>query len=135
MKNLLLSVFTWWQGSTIGTRVHTARNGERVGSDEFGNVYYRTRGGKIDPGLGFERRWVIYASEAEASKIPPGWHGWMHHRTDVAPTDETYKAWPWEAPHEENLTGTPRAYHPSGSILGSAQRAPASADYNAWQPE
>ena len=34
--------------------------GELVGEDEFGNRYYRTKGGKIDPTLGFERRWVIY---------------------------------------------------------------------------
>jgi NADH:ubiquinone oxidoreductase subunit len=135
MKSFLLLMFTWWQGETIGTRLHTARAGERVGTDEFGNVYYRTRGGKIDPVLGFQRRWVIYAGEAEASKIPSGWHGWIHHRTDVAPSEETYEAWPWELAHEPNLTGTPFAYHPQGSILGDAVRAPASADYAAWKPE
>jgi NADH:ubiquinone oxidoreductase subunit len=135
MKSLLLLIFTWWQGQTIGTKVFTARNGERVGADEFGNVYYRTRGGKIDPVLGFERRWVIYAGDAEATKIPPGWHGWMHHRTDVPPSSENYTAWSWEVEHQPNLTGTPFAYHPKGSILGDAVRAPASADYAAWKPE
>jgi NADH:ubiquinone oxidoreductase subunit len=135
MKSFLLEVFTWWQGTTIGTRFHTSRNGERVGTDQFVNVYYRTRGGKVDPLLGFQRRWVIYASGAEATKIPPGWHGWMHHRTDVAPTDKAYHARSWEAPHQENLTGTPNAYHPTGSLLGTGTRAPASADYNAWQPD
>jgi len=135
MKSFLLLLFTWWQGDTVGTRLHTARHGEKVGTDEAGNVYYRTRGGKIDPKLGFQRRWVIYAGEAEASKIPPGWHGWMHHRTDVAPSEESYTAWPWEIAHQENRTGTPLAYHPKGSILGDAVRAPASADYAAWKPE
>jgi NADH:ubiquinone oxidoreductase subunit len=135
MKRYLLLMFTWWQGTTVGTNWHTAKNGERVGSDEFGNVYYRTRGGKIDKLLGFQRRWVIYAGQAEASKIPPGWHGWMHHRTDVAPSDETYEAWPWEIAHQANGTGSPNAYRPKGSILGSAIRQPASSDYGAWKPE
>ncbi len=39
---------------------YTWRKGELVGEDEFGNRYYRTRGGAIDPTLGFQRRWVIY---------------------------------------------------------------------------
>ena len=38
-----------------------------------------------------ERRWVIYNGYAEASTIPPSWHGWMHHTVDTPPTDETYK--------------------------------------------
>ena len=55
-------------------------------TDEFGNRYYRTKGGKIDPTLGFERRWVIYNGVAEASTVPPSWHGWLHHTVDVPPT-------------------------------------------------
>lgn len=78
---LLLQIFTWWNGQTIGTRFHTWRHGQRVGEDEFGNVYYQ--GGTDSEGR--TRRWVIYNGPAEASAIPPGWHGWMHHRTDVSP--------------------------------------------------
>ena len=88
MKKLLLLLLTWWQGQTWGTMVTTRLKGEFVGEDEFGNKYYRTRGGAIDPCLGVQRRWVIFNGEAEASKIPPGWHGWMHQRTDVAPSEE-----------------------------------------------
>ena len=73
--NFLLRFFTWWNGWTLGTQVWTSLYGEFVGTDEFGNHYYRTRGGKIDPTLGFERRWVVYNGLAEASKVPPGWHG------------------------------------------------------------
>ena len=87
MKRFLLRFFTWWNGATFGTLVWTSLYGEFVGEDEFGNRYYRTRGGKIDPTLGFERRWVIYSGVAEASTIPPSWHGWMHHTVDVPPTD------------------------------------------------
>ncbi len=67
LSTFITEVFTWWNGQTMGTRLHTWRFGERVGEDEFGNVYYRTKGGKIDPALGFERRWVIFNGVAEAT--------------------------------------------------------------------
>ncbi len=60
IKTFFMRFFTWWNGQTFGTQVWTALYGEFVGEDEFGNRYYRTKGGKIDPTLGFERRWVIY---------------------------------------------------------------------------
>src|SRR5581483_7722654 len=83
MKQFLLRLFTWWNGQTFGTQLWTWLYGEAVGEDEYGNRYYRTRGGKIDKSLGFQRRWVIYNGYAEASVIPPSWHGWMHHTVDV----------------------------------------------------
>ena len=130
----LLQFFTWWNGETLNTKFHTWLHGEMVGRDEFGNVYYRWRGGKIDPALGFERRWVIYAGQSEASKTPPGWYGWLHHTVDVPPTEETYVPREWQLPYEPNLTGTPRAYRPSGSTLRAAARPPATGDYEAWRP-
>ena len=134
MKNLLIQIFTWWNGATIGTRFHTSRKGERVGEDEFGNVYYRTRGGVKDKALGIERRWVIYKGEAEGSKVPPGWHGWMHHRTDTPPTKDDYKARDWQMPHQPNMTGTPDAWRPPGSALTAGERPRATGDYTAWTP-
>ena len=65
MKQFFLKLFTWWNGQTFGTQLWTWRFGELVGTDEQGNRYYRTRGGKIDPTLGFERRWVIYNGYAK----------------------------------------------------------------------
>src|SRR5262249_10929604 len=79
IKQFLLKFFTWWTGQTFGTQFTTWRDGERVGEDHLGNVYYRLKGGRIDPAFGTERRWVIYNGEAEASKIPEGWNGWLHH--------------------------------------------------------
>lgn len=73
MKSFLLKIFTWWNSSTFGTDLWTWLHGEKVGTDEFGNTYYRTRGGKVDKRLLFERRWVIYSGYAEASTIPPSW--------------------------------------------------------------
>lgn len=127
MKTLLVQFFSWWNSATWGTRFFTWRKGEFVGKDEFGNCYFRERGGK--------RRWVIYNGLAEASMIPPGWHGWMHHRTDTPPTEIDYTPRPWQAPHEGNRTGTPAAYRPQGSILTPASRPKVSGDYEAWSPD
>jgi len=134
MKQFWLKFFTWWNGQTFGTQVWTSLYGEFVGEDEFGNRYYRTKGGKIDSALGFERRWVIYAGYAEASIIGPAWHGWMHHTVDVPPTDEKYVARSWQKPHRANPTGTPAAQRPTGSTLAQGRRPKATGDYKAWVP-
>jgi NADH:ubiquinone oxidoreductase subunit len=131
----LKQMFTWWSGQTLGTRFHTWRFGELVGHDEFGNAYYRTRGGALDPALGFERRWVVYAGESEGSATPPGWYGWLHHTFDVPPTEESYTMRAWQMPHLPNLTGTPAAWRPPGSTLRANARPPATGDYEAWTPE
>src|SRR5947208_2552169 len=116
-KQFLLRFFTWWNGASLNTMVWSNRNGELVGHDEFGNAYYRAKGGAIDPVLGFERRWVIYNGVSEASKTPPGWNGWLHQTYDIPPAEEVYAAREWERPHVPNLTGTSGAYRPKGSIL------------------
>ena len=126
MKAFLVQFFTWWNGQTLGTRFFTWRMGELVGEDAEGNRYYRSRKG--------DRRWVIYNGPAEASRIPPGWHGWMHHRTDRLPTEEGYRPFEWEAPHVPNLTGTPGAYRPKGSLLTPERRPEVTGDYDAWKP-
>jgi NADH:ubiquinone oxidoreductase subunit len=126
MKRFLIQLFTWWNGQTFGTWFFTWRKGERVGADEYGNVYYKERNGK--------RRWVIYNGLAEASKIPPGWHGWMHHRTDKTPLEEAYTPREWQKPHEVNRTGTPSAYRPDGAIAAGGNRPVVSGDYDAWRP-
>jgi NADH:ubiquinone oxidoreductase subunit len=126
---LLLQIFTWWNGQTLNTRFHTWRHGKRVGQDEFGNVYYE--GGEFD---GRSRRWVIYNGYAEASSIPAGWHGWMHHRTDVPPSREDYKAKAWEKGPRPNLTGSAGAYRPQGSIAAGGHRPKVTGDYDAWTP-
>ena len=76
----------------------------------------------------------VSALQGPASSIPPGWHGWMHHRTDTPPTKETYVRREWEAEHQANLTGTPGAYRPAGSILTGASRPKVTGDYDAWTP-
>ncbi|MGL4489103.1 MAG: NADH:ubiquinone oxidoreductase subunit NDUFA12 [Rhizobiaceae bacterium] len=130
MKKFLLQFFTWWNGQTLGTRLHTWRYGTKVGSDEFGNTYYT--GGKDSEGR--TRRWVIYNGYSEATTIPSGWHGWMHYRTDVAPSDQDYQPREWQKAHEQNLTGTGAAYRPQGSIANIGARPKVTGDYDAWTP-
>lgn len=133
MKAFLLKFFTWWNSQTFGTQLTIWRHGVFVGEDEFGNRYYRSRFAK-DPALGHERRWVVYNGYAEASRIPPGWWGWMHHRTAKPPTEDDYRPWPWQKPHRENKTGTAEAYRPPGSTLAAGRRPRATGDYQAWTP-
>jgi NADH:ubiquinone oxidoreductase subunit len=119
--------FTWWNGQTIGTALYTSRQGQRVGEDEQGNVYYQTADGS--------RRWVIYNGETEASRVSPDWHGWLHHTFDAPPSVEPLAVKPWEKPHQPNLTGTAGAYLPPGSVQTPATRPRATGDYEAWQPQ
>lgn len=134
MKQFFLKLFTWWNGQTFGTQLWTWRFGELVGADDEGNRYFRTKGGAIDPVLGFDRRWVIYNGYAEPSRVPPAWHGWLHHIVDTPPTEESYQPRAWEQPHRANPTGTAAAYRPPGSTLGQGRRAQATGDYKAWTP-
>lgn len=134
LKMTLLRMFTWWNGANFNTMRHTRVHGELVGYDEFGNAYYRTKGGAIDPSLGFQRRWVIYAGESEASGVPPGWFGWLHHTYDLPPTQDAYTPHAWEAPHRANPTGTAGAWRPKGSTLRQGPRQSSGGDYEAWTP-
>lgn len=121
----LLQLITWWNAETLGMRLWTNRNGVKVGEDEAGNVFYQSKDGK--------RRWVIFNGEVEASRVSPEWHGWLHHTWEHPPTEMPVHRKSWEKPHEENLTGTPLAYAPAGSLRRAkpAERS----DYEAWQPE
>ena len=125
LVNRLLQAVTWWNGQTLNTAIWTWRKGVRVGEDADGNVFYRTKDDS--------RRWVIYNGEAEASRVDPDWHGWLHRTWDEPPTDKPLAHKAWEKPHQENLTGTMAAYAPPGSIRkgNPVERQ----DYEAWAPE
>lgn len=125
--SLLKTIFTWWNGGTVGTLLFTRRHGVKVGDDDQGNAYYRSKDGK--------RRWVIYNGEAEASRVPPEWHRWLHKTTDVPPSEQPPVVKPWEKEHLPNLTGTPGAYFPPGSLHRAAKRDRGTGDYEAWRPE
>lgn len=118
--------------ATIGTLLYTAFKGRLVGKDGYGNKYYVARSEKNS--IGHNKRWVIYNGVAEASKVPAEWHGWLHYTTDVMPTQKPRLAYSWLKEHLPNLTGTKRAYLPSGHINSGKERAATVADYEAWKP-
>jgi NADH:ubiquinone oxidoreductase subunit len=123
--NTLLRTITWWNGQTLNTQFYTWRKGEKVGEDEVGNIYYQTSDRK--------RRWVIFNGEAEASRVSPDWHGWLHHTWDEPPTKAPIARKTWEKPHQPNLTGTAMAYAPQGSLRHAEPKE--RQDYEAWSPE
>lgn len=125
VKSTLIRALTWWNSQTLNTQFWTWRYGEKVGEDSQGNVFYQKDGGK--------RRWVIYHGEAEASRIDPDWHGWLHFTWDQPPTEAPLAHREWERPHMANPTGTGAAYLPEGSLLRA--NPVARRDYDAWQPE
>ena len=116
----------------LRTLVHSWIAGELVGRDEFGNHYFRARRARLH---GRERRWVLFRGKAEASKVPPEWHAWLHHTTDAPLTESAAGSRPWQKEHLPNLTGTTAAYRPAGHDLKGGQRARATGDYEPWTPE
>lgn len=141
---LFKQFFTWWDGATWGTRLLTWNRGESVGEDSQGNRYFHEKipsreGAEADLPTGggrkARRRWVIYNGEAEASRIPPEWHAWLHYIVDEPPSVAPLPTKPWEQEHRPNLTGTPYAYHPPGSLLTQGARRPSTGDYEAWRPD
>jgi NADH:ubiquinone oxidoreductase subunit len=116
--------------TTIGTRLFTLFHGRPVGRDSAGNRYYRSRGGAHREGR--ERRWVVYNGAVDASRVPPEWHAWLHHTTDL-PLPEPAR-FPWQRPHVPNETGTAAGYRPPGHDYQGGVRAAATGDYEAWTP-
>jgi len=120
--NFLKQIFTWWHKQTLGTFIYTLFTGKFVGKDQFGNKYYFNAKGK---------RWVIYNKNVEASKIPPEWHSWIHFIGKKIPADSE-KKYPWQKKHEENLTGTNKAYRPEGSLVSNPRKN--EKKYESWKP-
>ena len=110
--NFLKQIFTWWHKQTVGTFIYTLLFGKYSGEDQFGNKYYSNSKGK---------RWVIYENNIEASKIPPEWHAWIHFLVRNVP-DNKSKKFLWQKPHQENLTGTDKAYKPDGSLSSKIKK-------------
>ena len=134
MLNLLKTIFTWWNGATVGVLFHVGRRGVFIGQDERGNRYYEAKDAS-DSYDGRKRRWVIFKGYAEASKVSPDWHGWLHYTFDEPPTIEPFRIKAWEKDHLPNLTGTIHAYRPQGAISRGGERQKATGDYEAWTPK
>lgn len=125
---VLHSIFTWWTGAGLTTRLWTRRYGEEAGRDTAGNIYFQHRD---DP----SRRWVIYHGSNDASRTPPEWQSWLRGQISDVPAKAMPPRRPYEKPFTPNLTGTQASYRPPGSLSRGGQRAAATGDYQAWTPE
>lgn len=123
-----MSAFSNWLATWL--------KGEHVGTDAYGNRYYRERKPRLRKGtLMREKRWVRYHGAAEGSKTPALWNAWLHHTYDQVPEPREFDAAPaWVKPHQENLSGTAAAYRPKGSLVRvSGGKAP-EPGYQPWTP-
>ena len=97
-------IFTWWNKQTFGTFLKTLIFGKYVGSDDYGNKYYKNKN---------DERWVIYSKNIEATKITSDWYLWIHHTVDKIPDKHTEdKKYIWQKKHLENQTGTENSFKP-----------------------
>ena len=92
---------------------------QKIGADEFGNDYFENKKGK---------RFVVYNGEAEPSKVPMQWHGWLHYTTNLAPVNINTHHFSWQKSHLPNLTGTKHAYAPKNSTENKLA-------YEPWNPK
>ena len=99
----LKQIFTWWNRNTFATFLKTLFFGKYVGSDEFGNKYYKSKKNE---------RWVIYAKDIEATKITSDWFLWIHHTINEIPSG-SQKKYIWQKNHSQNLSGSSKAYKPN----------------------
>tara|TARA_E500000331_G_C17098003_1_gene644074 strand:- start:360 stop:731 length:372 start_codon:yes stop_codon:yes gene_type:complete len=120
--NFLKQIFTWWHRQTIGTFLYTLFFGKFVGSDHFGNKYYTSKKGK---------RWVVYKGLIESTQIPSEWHLWIHFIKNKIPSKDNINKYEWQKKHEENLTGTNKAYKPQGSL--SSDKKNIIKKYETWK--
>jgi len=115
----------------IGLYIRTLLKGRFIGQDVYGNRYYCERSWwpwSRSPG---SRRWVLYKGLAEASKIPAEWHSWLH-GGPATPLETASAKYPWQKPHQPNLTGTPNSYQPS--VLAAPKNKEAPKYYEPWTP-
>ena len=100
------------------------KDGVLVGTDKFGNKYFENPRFKYG-----SDRWVRYSDkvglEYDGSQIPAEWFGWMHHKTDIPPTEQPPVKYEWMKEHDMNQSGTKNQYVPYSTTKPKIQ---------AWQP-
>ena len=131
---MLDRIFAWWNSATLGTSFTLWRRGaEPVGKDEQGNRYFEE---KTPSGAnGVRRRWIIYHGIADPSRVSSDWHGWLHHTYEDPPTIKPLTRQSWEADHLPNMTGTPLAHRPKGSLSHQSGEGGLDDGYEAWTPK
>ena len=127
-KRLLKYLFTWWNGSTVGTSLFTYLKGKKVGEDYLGNSYYESKDQ--------EKRWCIYCDQSEASRISPEWNSWLRFISNTVP-DSNNNSYEWQKFFKGNASGLDSAYRPSIIREGRLNEdlEDYQSDYKAWKPE
>ena len=128
VKRFLRYLFTWWNGTTVGTKLFTIFKGKKVGEDYLGNSYYESKNQ--------EKRWCIYFDQSEASRISPEWNSWLRFISNSVP--EKYNiTYEWQKFYKGNATGLDSAYKPSIIREGRLNEDldDYQSDYKAWKPE
>jgi len=101
--------------------------GTFVGEDRFGNKYFEDKEDQI-----VRDRWVDYGDwkNIDASQIPPEWHAWLHHITDIpGHSPELIALTPkYKLNHLPNQTSTPNLYTPPHFIFNNRNQAQALED-------
>ena len=128
VKRLLKYLFTWWNGTTVGTNLYTFLKGKKVGEDYLGNSYYESKDQ--------EKRWCIYCDQSEASRISPEWNSWLRFISSTLPTSNNI-IYEWQKRFDGNTTGLDSAYKPSMIKVGRPKGDLENyhSDYKAWKPE
>nr|XP_002160276.3 probable NADH dehydrogenase [ubiquinone] 1 alpha subcomplex subunit 12 [Hydra vulgaris] len=89
----------------------TVRVGTHVGTDKFGNKYYKNNSYFMG-----RNRFVEYPykgrMEYDGTQIPPEWHAWMHYMTDDTPIINPPIVQKFARDHVTNMSGTKNAYIP-----------------------
>ncbi|KJV69241.1 NADH-ubiquinone oxidoreductase subunit NDUFA12 family protein [Candidatus Neoehrlichia procyonis] len=83
-------------------RFFIRRKKQIIGTDEFGNVYYKITVNNV------EKRLVLYNKKVDPTTVPAEWHIWLHYTDCKYPPSLTI----CNHKHCPNLTGTKYAYHP-----------------------
>ena len=127
-KRLLKYLFTWWNGSTVGTNLFTFLKGKKIGEDYLGNSYYESKDQ--------EKRWCIYFDQSEASRISPEWNSWLRFISNTVP-DSNNNSYEWQKFFKGNASGLDSAYKPSIIREGRLNEdlEDYQSDYKAWKPE
>ena len=122
MISKISNLFIWWDGQTIGTKIYTKFFGNFVGSDEYGNNYFKSSDGK--------KRWINYKGICDASTISPSWYSWLHKTTNKVPSLEKDNLSKRNIEDNYTITEKSKKYHPNNSKNHLIFN-----DYESWKPK
>ena len=122
MISKISNLFIWWNGQTIGTKIYTKFFGNFVGTDEYGNNYFKSSNGT--------KRWVNYNGVCDASNISPAWHSWIHKTTDKVPSFEKDNLSMSKSDDTYTEIKKNEKYHPNNFKNNSIFN-----DYESWKPK